>query len=99
MRDQGSEALGEYFRALSQKAPVSIMLEDLHWADEGTLRWLDAAHPLLAETQVFVVATSRPSLLETHPRWGEGLAHHVRLSLAPLTRRESRQLVRADPAS
>ena len=77
----------------ASRLPCSILFEDLHWADEGTLRWLDAVHPILSESQVFVVATSRPSLLETRPRWGEGLSHHVRLSLAPLTRRESRQLV------
>ncbi len=43
---------------------------------------------------MLVVATSRPSLLEKHPRWGEGLSHHVRLPLTPLSRRESRELVR-----
>ena len=48
LRDQGTEALGGYFRALSQQAPVVILLEDLHWADEGTLRWLDAVAPVWA---------------------------------------------------
>ncbi|MET0999443.1 MAG: adenylate/guanylate cyclase domain-containing protein [Marmoricola sp.] len=94
LRDQGTEALGEYFRRLSEQAPVVMLLEDLHWADEGSLRWLDAVAPVLGEAQVLVVATSRPSLLERHPRWGEGLNHHVRLSLTPLSRRESRELVR-----
>ena len=70
-----------------------ILLEDLHWADEGTLRWLDAVSPALGEARVLVVATTRPSLLETRPRWGEGLSHHVRLALSPLSRRESRELV------
>ena len=94
LRDQGTEALGEYFRDLARQAPVLMLLEDLHWADEGTLRWLDAVAPVLAESAVLVVATTRPSLLENHPRWGEGLAHHVRLTLNPLSRRESRALVR-----
>ena len=94
LRDQGTEALGEYFRELGRQAPVLMLLEDLHWADEGTLRWLDAVAPVLAESKVLVVATARPSLLEDQPRWGEGLAHHVRLTLNPLSRRESRELVR-----
>ena len=72
MRDLGSESLGEYFRALSKRAPVSILLEDLHWADEGTLRWLDPVHPILADAQVFVVATARPSLLEPIPAGARG---------------------------
>ncbi len=94
LRDQGTEALGEYFRSLSQLAPVLIMLEDLHWADEGTLRWLDAVAPVLADAKVLVIATARPEFLESRPLWGQGLSHHVRLSLSPLSRRESRELVR-----
>jgi class 3 adenylate cyclase/tetratricopeptide (TPR) repeat protein len=93
LRDQGTEILGEYFRTLSEQAPVLMMLEDLHWADEGTLRWLDAVAPALADARVIVVATTRPSFLESHPRWGEGLNHHARLPLSPLSRRESRSLV------
>ena len=50
LRDQGTEALGDYFRALGRAAPVVMLLEDLHWADEGTLRWLDAVAPILADT-------------------------------------------------
>jgi class 3 adenylate cyclase/tetratricopeptide (TPR) repeat protein len=93
LRDRGTEALGEYFRHLSAQAPVLMLLEDLHWADEGTLRWLDAVAPVLNDAQVMVVATTRPTLLERHPRWGEGLGHHIRLPLAPLSRRETRALV------
>ena len=42
---------------------------------------------------MLVVGTARPSLLERHPRWGEGLEFHVRLPLEPLSRRESGQLL------
>ena len=93
LRDQGTALLGRYFAVLSEQVPVVILLEDLHWADEGTLRWLDAVSPELAAARVLVVATSRPSLLEARPRWGEGLTHHERLLLSPLSRRESRELV------
>ncbi|KQT92242.1 hypothetical protein ASG49_09900 [Marmoricola sp. Leaf446] len=93
LRDRGSHALARLLHALSRTAPAVILLEDLHWADEGSLRWLDAAAPELADATVLVVATARPTLLERHERWGEGLAHHERLDLAPLSRRESRELV------
>ena len=93
MRDQGSEALGEYFRALSQQAPVLDPVRGPALGRRGHAAMARRGAPDPRQSQVFVVATSRPSLLEKHPRWGEGLSHHVRLSLAPLTRRESRQLV------
>ncbi len=50
-----------------------VLLEDLHWADEGTLRWLDAVDPVLGDSRrCFVVATARPALLETPPALGRG---------------------------
>ena len=93
LRDQATVALAEYFARLSRTAPVVVLLEDLHWADDGSLRWLDAADGVLRDCPVLVVATSRSSLLERRPQWGEGLAHHVRLTLPPLSGRESRSLL------
>ena len=60
-------------------APVVVLLEDLHWADDASLAWLDAADGVLPRRPVLVVATARPTLLEARPHWGEGLAHHARL--------------------
>jgi class 3 adenylate cyclase/tetratricopeptide (TPR) repeat protein len=94
LRDAGTEALAAYLAALSETVPVVLLLEDLHWSDDETLRWLDAAAPLLQDRPVLVVASARPAFLESRPLWGEGLEHHVRLDLPALTRRESRALVR-----
>ncbi len=93
LRKRASVHLAEYFARLAEKLPVVILLEDLHWADEGSLAWIDAADEVLRDSRVLVVATARPSLLERHPRWGEGLEFHVRLPLEPLSRRESGQLL------
>lgn len=93
LRDRATVALAEYFAALSRETPVVILLEDLHWADDASLRWLDAADGVLHGCAVHVVATSRPTLLEDRPHWGEGLEHHSRLQLGPLSRRESRELL------
>ena len=93
LRNAATEALAGYLARLSTRNPVVVLLEDLHWADDGSLRWLDAAHAFLADAQVLVVATTRPSLFEERPRWGEGLEHHVRLPLDTLSRRESRLLL------
>ena len=73
--------------------PVVLLLEDLHWADDGSLRFLDAADADLRTAQMLVVATTRPTLFETRPRWSEGLDHHVQVPLGPLSRRQSRLLL------
>jgi class 3 adenylate cyclase/tetratricopeptide (TPR) repeat protein len=93
LRERASSHLAEYFARLATQFPVAILLEDLHWADEGSLAWVDAADDELRSSRVLVVATARPSLIERHPHWGEGLGFHVRLALDPLSRRESRQLL------
>ena len=90
---RATAALAEYFRRLADQAPVVLLLEDLHWADEATLALINAADAVLRECQVLVVATTRPTLLERHPHWGEGLDFHTRLSLRSLSRRETRRLL------
>ena len=54
---------------------------------------IHAAEPVLRDSSVLVVATSRPTLLEQHPHWGEGLDYHTRISLRSLSRRETRRLL------
>ena len=93
LRDAGTELLASYFARQATQHPVVVLLEDLHWADDGSLRWLDAADVYLRESPVLVVATTRPTLLEDRPRWSEGLEHHVRMHLNPLSRRQSRALL------
>ncbi len=93
LRDQAVIYTAECFQLLAAENPVVVLLEDLHWADDGTLDWMDEADVYLAESPVFIVATSRPTLFERRPHWGEGRDHHVRFDLASLSRRDSRLLV------
>ena len=93
LRERASVHLAEYFARIAEEHPAVILLEDLHWADEGSLAWIDAADDVLRDSRVLVVATARPAFLESHPHWGEGLAFHTRLPLEPLSRRESGQLL------
>jgi class 3 adenylate cyclase/tetratricopeptide (TPR) repeat protein len=93
LRNRAAEALAGYFARLSTRQPVVVLLEDLHWADDGSLSWLDAADELLRDSRVLVVGTTRPTIFEDRPRWTEGLDQHVRLPLDTLSRRESRLLL------
>ena len=94
LRDQATVALGRYFARLAESQPVVILLEDLHWADNTSIRLLDEADAMWRDARIMVVATTRSTLFEERPRWGSGLEHHVRLNLGALSRRESRTLVR-----
>src|SRR4051794_4780661 len=45
---------------LAEHAPAVLLLDDLHWADSGSLRFLQFLLPRLTELAVLVVAATRP---------------------------------------
>jgi class 3 adenylate cyclase/tetratricopeptide (TPR) repeat protein len=93
VRGQAMAHLGEYLRRLTERAPVVIVLEDVHWADDASLDWLTDVGEVLGDFPLMVVATARPVLLERRPHWGEGLDFHAPLRLSPLSARDTRRLV------
>jgi tetratricopeptide (TPR) repeat protein len=92
-RQRALEHLAGYLRRLAHVNPVVVLLEDLHWADDASLDALATVTAQLAGAPVLVVATARPSLRERRPHWGEGIDGHVVVTLAPLTRKQSRDLL------
>ncbi|SOC57180.1 ATP-binding protein [Ornithinimicrobium cerasi] len=80
-------------RAMSVEAPVVLLLEDVHWADRPVLDLLVDLQAAPRPVPLLVVATSRPTLLEDHPHWGEGLPGQRTIRLQPLSRRETGMLV------
>ncbi|WP_437592026.1 serine/threonine-protein kinase [Sorangium sp. So ce1000] len=79
-----SEQMQHAFLALVQAAcaegPVVLVLEDLHWGDLATTRFVDAALRQLAGEPLFVLALARPEVVELFPRlWAERGVHELRL--------------------
>ncbi len=93
LHDRARTYLADFLKKLAGESPVVVLLEDLHWADEGSLRWFDDAGLLLEGSPVLVVATARPSLFERYPAWGENGDFHTRIPLDSLSPRQSRRLV------
>ena len=88
-------ALHDYLRGLAADGEVlAMLLEDLQWADDGSLDFVDEL--LQAGTlPLLLVATARPELLERRPAWGEGKTAHRTLQLAALDATQSGHLARA----
>jgi serine/threonine protein kinase/tetratricopeptide (TPR) repeat protein len=76
------------------RAPVAIVCDDVHWADESSLLLLDDLCVRLSGSPVFILLGAQPELLERFPGWGEGAQHHQRLSIQPLGRRHLEEMVR-----
>jgi tetratricopeptide (TPR) repeat protein len=94
-------ALGEKLRAAweswlqaeAREQPVVIVLDDLHWGDLPSVKFIDSALRRLADHPLLVIAFARP---EVHARfselWAERNVHELRL--AGLSRKASERLVR-----
>ena len=53
------QAIGELMAAVAEERPVALLLDDLHWADAGSLRILAAVAERLERTPVLLVASTR----------------------------------------
>ena len=92
LHSRGLAYLEEYLRGLSQRYPVLLVVDDIHWVDDSSLDILDSLGTSTPEKPILLVCIARTSLLERRPFWGEGQPYHTRLELQPLSKRESRHL-------
>ena len=78
------------------------MIDDLQWADDGLLDFVDTLVELVEDVPLLVVACARPELLERRPDWGGGKRNALTVSLGPLSAADSARLVESllgrDPA-
>lgn len=96
VRQQATTAALLFFQALSNRAPSLILIEDIHWADEGSL---DVLWQLIGESNagaLFLLLSARPTLFERRPEWRDSRAtgmDHVLLPLEPLTEQDTMAMV------
>jgi DNA-binding SARP family transcriptional activator/predicted ATPase len=94
------ESVAQLLRLLARLQPVVLILEDLHWGDEMGLRLLAFVGRRLQTCPVLVVGSAREEDVAGAPLLGRTLealardARLVELHLAPLSRDETRTLVR-----
>jgi tetratricopeptide (TPR) repeat protein len=72
-----------------------LVLEDMHWADEGLLDFFDELVDWLSGVPALVVCSARPELLERRPGWGGGKLNATTVGLSPLSKAETALLIAA----
>jgi class 3 adenylate cyclase/tetratricopeptide (TPR) repeat protein len=92
VREQLHEAWVGFLGSLAAERPVVLLIEDLHWAEEELL---DLIERLLRDVRrpVFLLATSRPELLDSRPAWGGGKRNSSLLWVDPLSANDSERMV------
>ncbi len=92
-RSEVFAAWRRFFEALAEQRPVVLVFEDLHWADDGLLDFVDYLVEWASGVPILVVASARPELLARRPGWGGGKPNATTLSLAPLSPDDSARLI------
>jgi len=92
-RDESFAAWRLFLEGLAAEHPAVVVIEDLHWADEAMLAFLEHVVTEGAQGPLFVVATARPDLLARHPGFATGPANAHRQELTPLTTDDTASLI------
>ncbi|MEX2614441.1 MAG: adenylate/guanylate cyclase domain-containing protein [Gaiellaceae bacterium] len=84
-RGEAFSAWRHFFEAMAEQRPLVLVFEDLHWADESLLDFVDELVDWVTDVPLLVVGTARPELLERRPGWGGGKLNATTLALQPLS--------------
>jgi predicted ATPase/class 3 adenylate cyclase len=94
-REEAFAAWRRFFEALAEQRPLVLVFEDLHWADDGLLDFVDYLVDWGEGVPLLVIATARPELLERRPAWGGGKLNATTVRLSPLRNDDTARLVGA----
>jgi tetratricopeptide (TPR) repeat protein len=92
-REESFAAWTLVLRHISSAGPTILVFEDLHWAGEGMLAFVEHLAAEALETPLLLVGTARPELLQCHPDLLAPTARIARLVLSPLSRKDAALLV------
>ncbi|MBI2963622.1 MAG: AAA family ATPase [Deltaproteobacteria bacterium] len=84
-------ALADLVVRLSERTPVVMVIEDLHWIDDASRELLELSVAELARARVMMIFTHRPDF---RAAWRAQVAF-TQLSLRPLSQDEARTIIRA----
>jgi hypothetical protein len=92
-RGESFAAWRRFFEALADQRPLIAVFEDLQWADDGLLDFLDELADWAAGVPLLLLCTARPELLSRRPSWGGGKLNASTVALAPLSDAETALLI------
>ncbi len=92
-RAESFAAWRRFFEALAEDGSTVLVFEDVHWADDALLDFIDLLAEHAGGVPLLIVCTARPELLERRPGWGGGKANAQTMSLAALGDDETARFV------
>ncbi len=92
-REEAFAAWRRLLEAAAEQRPLVLVFEDLHWADDGLLDFVDHLADWATTVPLLIVGTARPELLDRRPGWGGGKRNALTLSIGALSDDETAQLL------
>lgn len=93
------DSLARFLVAASHRRPLVVVLEDLHWADVPSLRFLEFLTPEAAESRLLLIGTFRENALSRQHPLSDTLgelartAHTARIHLSGLDADDARHFI------
>jgi class 3 adenylate cyclase len=92
-RDEAFAAWRRFFEAMAEQRPLVLVFEDVQWADDGLLDFIEYLVDWVRGVPLFILCTGRLELLERRPAWGGGKVNAATVALAPLSDEETARLI------
>src|SRR5256714_419195 len=94
-REESFSAWRRFLESLAEHRSLVLVFEDLHWAGDELLDFVDELPEWIEDAPLLVLCTARPELLDRRPGWGGGKRNATTISLSPLASDETAQLIAA----
>jgi predicted ATPase len=92
-RGEAFAAWRRFFEAIAEDGPTALVFEDVHWADDALLDFIDLLTDRAGAIPLLIVCTARPELFERREHWGGGKSNATTISLTPLSAEDTSRLV------
>ena len=94
-RDESFAAWRRFFEQLARDRPLVLVFEDLHWADDTLLDFVDELADRALAAPLLVLCTARPEMLARRQGWGGGKPNSLTVTLQPLSDSETETILAA----
>ncbi|MGC4805718.1 ATP-binding protein [Micromonospora sp. DT233] len=74
----------QFLLALAATGPTVLVFEDMHWADQSMLAFVEQLGAAARDVPLLIVATARPELRERHPAWTGTISGTMSISVPPM---------------
>ena len=94
-QEESFAAWSRFWERLAEQRPLVLVFEDIQWADDGLLDFIDYVADWVRDVPILILCTARLELLERRPAWGGGKVNAATVQLAPLSDSQTAELTSA----